>query len=345
MLVFKRYFVSDPPRHVGNGSSVQSRRSVVPSFAEPQRLGSDKPSPPTTTKSLPITQPHPPHAQYFLPTSCQSYPRPQLAALSPTQRPSMNTISPPPQFKRISGPKRALGVVVGISLGLGANVLLAYSTASFYTRSTKFVPFDVSSPDLTTSTFRKHNPAGNPPVTIDHAVKGIPYGKLPQKYWITGRDGRISVDRAQLTTDFCRGVWGGLAYRVQRRYLERKYRALPGREGQLWDAKELQKSDYGVGTKITDHFEVVEHSDDKVIVRCGDSPLNQDPRPSDGLFSMEVSTDDDAQMATFHLKSLFVDTTPEGKNSQPLPWNFQYAHRWYTKLWMESATRKLLKDA
>lgn len=79
-------------------------------------------------------------------------------------------------------------------------------------------------------------------------------------------------------------------------------------------------------------------------MRCGDSPLNTDHRPSDGLFSMEVSTDDQAQMATFHLKSVFVNTTPDGKESQPLPWNFQLAHRWYTKLWMESATRKLLKE-
>ncbi|KAI8931473.1 hypothetical protein NX059_011141 [Plenodomus lindquistii] len=255
----------------------------------------------------------------------------------------MNTIAPPPQFKRLSGPKRVLGVVAGISLGLGANVVLGYSVSSFYTRSTKFVPYDTSSPDLQTPTFRAHNPASNPPVAIDHAIKEIPYGKLPQKYWVTGKDGRISVDQAQLTTDFCRGVWGGLAYRVQRRYLERKYRALPGREDHLWDVKELEGSKYEVGTKITDHFEVVEHGTDKVIVRCGDSPLNQDPRPSDGLFSMEVSTDDAAQKATFHLKSVFVNTTPEGKDAQPLPWNFMAAHRWYTKLWMESATRKLLK--
>jgi len=60
---------------------------------------------------------------------------------------------------------------------------------------------------------------------------------------------------------------------------------------------------------------------------------------------MEVSTDDDAQLATFHLKSVFVDTTPQGKDAQPLPWSFQLAHRWYTKLWMESATRKVIKDA
>lgn len=83
---------------------------------------------------------------------------------------------------------------------------------------------------------------------------------------------------------------------------------------------------------------------DQVIVRCGDSPLVSDHRPSDGLFSMEVSKDDEAQMATFHLKSVFVDTTPEGKGAQPLPGYFQAAHRWYTKLWMESATRKLIKE-
>ncbi|KAH7069569.1 hypothetical protein BKA63DRAFT_449222 [Paraphoma chrysanthemicola] len=256
----------------------------------------------------------------------------------------MNTISPPPQIRRISAGKRVLGVVVGIAGGLGANALLGYGVMSFYTRGTKFVPYDTSSPDLALPTFQKHNPASNPPVCIDHAVKSIPYAKLPAKYLRREAQGSTGVDQAALATDFCRGVWGGLAYRVQRRYLERKYRSLPGREGHLWDVKELEKSGYEVGTKITDHFEVVEHSDDKVIVRCGDSPLNAGPRPSDGLFAMEVSTDDEKQLATFHLKCVFVNTTPEGKDAQPLPPNFQLLHRWYTKLWMESATRKLLKE-
>ena len=58
---------------------------------------------------------------------------------------------------------------------------------------------------------------------------------------------------------------------------------------------------------------------------------------------MEVTTDPEKQTATFHLKSVFVNTTPEGKNTEPLPWRFQFAHRLYTKLWMETATRKLLK--
>ncbi|KAL5114520.1 hypothetical protein ACEQ8H_007610 [Pleosporales sp. CAS-2024a] len=255
----------------------------------------------------------------------------------------MNTISPPPQIRRISPSKRILGVVVGIAGGLGANALLAYSFTTFYTRGTKFVPYDTNSPDHTTAVFRAHNPLSNPPVCIDHAVKSIPYASLPSKYRV--QDGKGSVDRAALATDFCRGIWSGVAYRVQRRYLERKYRALEGREDSLWDLRDLEKSEYKVGTKITDHFQVVEHDDSKVIVRCGDSPLNQDHRPSDGLFAMEVSTDDDKQMATFHLKSNFINTTPQGKDAQPLPWHVQFAHRWYTKLWMESATRKVLKDA
>lgn len=257
----------------------------------------------------------------------------------------MNTISPPPQIKRLSGPKRFFGILVGITGGLGANALLAYGVSSFYTRNTKFVPFDTSAPDLKAKVFRDHNPLNNPPACIDHAIKEVPYGKLPEKYWVKGSGGRISVDQRALTTDFCRGIWSGVAFRVQRRLLEKWYRALDGRQDHLWDVKELEKSPYPVGTKIADHFEVVDHTDNRVVVRCGDSPLNRDHRPSDGLFSMEVSKDDEAQIATFHLKSVFVDTTQEGKGSQPQPEFLQFAHRLYTKLWMESATRKLIKEA
>jgi hypothetical protein len=179
----------------------------------------------------------------------------------------MNTISPPPQIKRLSAGKRALGVFAGIAGGLGANVLLGYGVMSFYTRNTKFIPYDVSHADLLSPTHKSHNPSNNPPGCIDHAIKSIPYAQLPEKYRRATSNGSLAVDRAALTTDFCRGIWSGLAYRVQRRYLERKYRALPGREGQLWDVKQLESSEYPVGTLITDHFEVVEHTDKKVFPR------------------------------------------------------------------------------
>ena len=164
----------------------------------------------------------------------------------------MNTIAPPPKIKRLSGPKRAIGVIVGIGLAGVANVGIGYAGFSLWTRKTKFVPYDVSDPDLQTALAKKHNPAGNPPGCIDHAIRTVPFSQLK------------TIDQSQLTTDFCRGVWSGLGYAYQRRYLEKKYRTLPGREDHLWDRDDLGKSEYAVGTKITDHFEVLEHSKDKV---------------------------------------------------------------------------------
>lgn len=173
----------------------------------------------------------------------------------------MNTISPPPTYKRISGPKRLFGVVLGLAGAAAANGLLGYSVFSFYTRNTTFVPYDTSSPDLLTPTATKHNPLNNRPVCIDHAIKTLPLDKFRQRYGLKEGDA-VPVER--LTTDFCRGVWSGIGFRVQRKIMERKYRALEGREDHLWDVKQLESSEYPVGEKITDHFEVVEHSQNKV---------------------------------------------------------------------------------
>jgi hypothetical protein len=242
----------------------------------------------------------------------------------------MNTIAPAPAIKKLPASRRILGVVLGLTGAAVTNVGLGYAGFSFYTRNTTFVPYDTAHADLSTPLARQHNPLGNPPACIDHAVKTIPLAKLKEK------------DQARLTTGFCQGVWSGLGYAYQRRYLEKKYRALEGRDKQLWDRRDLAESSYPVGTQITDHFEVVEHTPEKVVVRCGDSPLVKEQRASDGLFSMEVTTDEEKGTATFHLKSVLVNTSEEGKGSEMLPWTFQFAHRAYTKLWMETATRKLL---
>jgi hypothetical protein len=39
---------------------------------------------------------------------------------------------------------------------------------------------------------------------------------------------------------------------------------------------------------MTDHFEVIEHTPQRIVVRCGDSPLKTGLRPMDGLFEMSV---------------------------------------------------------
>ena len=79
----------------------------------------------------------------------------------------------------------------------------------------------------------------------------------------------------------------------------------------------------------------------QVVIRCGDSPTIPEHRASDGIFSIEVSKDE--KNATFHLKSCFFDSTPAGKDGHQLPWWFDPAHKEYTKLWMETSVRKLLK--
>ena len=96
-------------------------------------------------------------------------------------------------------------------------------------------------------------------------------------------------------------------YAYQRRYLEKKYRADPITADHLWDKKDLALSTYDVGTKITDHFEVVSKNDNSIIVRCGDSPRIQEVRASDGLFEMSAEVKKDEGVAEFGLKSIFYN--------------------------------------
>jgi len=144
-----------------------------------------------------------------------------------------------------------------------------------------------------------------------------------------------------LVEAFCAGVWSGWGYEVQRRVLERKWRGDVARTGhQLWDRKELHESKYEVGTEITDHFEVVEKdvSDGRIVVRCGDSPLNRGVRDSDGLFEMSVKVDKEKGEAVFGLKSVFFKGLGKS-DAGPMPSHIEFLHRYYTKLWMESAVQ------
>lgn len=129
-------------------------------------------------------------------------------------------------------------------------------------------------------------------------------------------------------------------YAIQRRYLERKYRA--NTPDHLWDQSDLATADYHVGTLITDHFEVISHTPESVVVRCGDSPSVQQPRPSDGVFEMVALQEPGSKEVEFQLKSVFFNSeTPSEKHG--VPWHIEVAHRWYTKVLMETAVRSLMK--
>jgi hypothetical protein len=117
----------------------------------------------------------------------------------------------------------------------------------------------------------------------------------------------------------------------------------------LWDTKDLQTSTYEVGTKITDHFEVVSKTPESIIVRCGDSPRVTDVRESDGLFEMSAEVRQDEGVVVLGLKSIFfngrkpapADSTTGGPASGPMSSWIQWLHQQYDKVLMETAVRNI----
>jgi hypothetical protein len=107
-------------------------------------------------------------------------------------------------------------------------------------------------------------------------------------------------------------------------------------------------SSYDPGTQITGHFEVLAKSADvkgpghlqSILIRCGDSPLNRDVRPSDGLFEIAADVHVDKGYVEFRLKSVFYQGLGRAQGV-PVEGFILWAHKQYTKLWMESAVRNV----
>jgi len=93
---------------------------------------------------------------------------------------------------------------------------------------------------------------------------------------------------------------------------------------------------------MTDHFEVVSKSQDSIIVRCGGSPLNKDVRGSDGLFELRAELDEEEDVARFEMKSVFFNGLDKSEQHM-VPQHIVFLHRIYTKWWMETAVRSMMK--
>lgn len=127
-------------------------------------------------------------------------------------------------------------------------------------------------------------------------------------------------------------------YIPQRALLARKYQG-PETASHLWERSDLLSNSYEVGTLITDHFEVVEKTEDHITVRCGDSPRNPDVRASDGLFEMSAVVKQEQGVAEFTLKSCLYQGLGKTE-APPMDFMMEWLHRQYTKLWMETAVLK-----
>ncbi len=86
---------------------------------------------------------------------------------------------------------------------------------------------------------------------------------------------------------------------------------------------------------------MVEKTPEKIVVRCGDSPLKTGLRDSDGLFEMGVKVNKEEDVAEFRLRSVFYKGM--GTEAAPMPSHIAFLHRLYTKLLMESAIRNVMR--
>ncbi|KAH7175325.1 hypothetical protein EDB81DRAFT_874180 [Dactylonectria macrodidyma] len=213
--------------------------------------------------------------------------------------------------------------------------LLGTSTAAAYLAAKNPVisPLPPSDPIWSARLYKRGNPNRNP-ATQDVVIRRIPIDKIRPE---------LLEKNGDLTLEFCRGVWSGLGFTVQQKYLEYKWRS-PETEDQLWTTEQLAESTYEKGTKFTDHFEIVEKTASQITVRCGDSPRNQGPRASDGLFVISTSVDQAHGEVELRLKSCLFHS--EGKftgNKGPMPGWMEELHQWYARIWSETAARRLLK--
>jgi hypothetical protein len=132
-----------------------------------------------------------------------------------------------------------------------------------------------------------------------------------------------------------------LGYAIQRAYLARKYHGV-NTANQLWTPRELRSSTYDVGTEITDHFEVLEKTPDRIVFRCGDSPLKREVRPVDGLFELAANVKPEQGVVEFNLKSVFYQGLGKATGG-PMPFHVEWLHRQYDKLLMETAIQNVLR--
>jgi len=193
------------------------------------------------------------------------------------------------------------------------------------------VPVAPADPIFSSPAFLKLNPHTNPAMQ-DLCVRKVPIDKI--KPQLLEKEGK-------LVEALSAGVWSGLGYEPQRAFLAKKYGNDPTTAHQLWTREEIKSSSYDVGTQLTNHFEVLTKSPESIVFRCGDSPLKQEIRPVDGLFEIAATINRDEGVVEFGLKSVFFQGLGKADN-KPVPRLIELAHRYYTKLLMETAVQNVV---
>nr|GAT58948.1 predicted protein [Mycena chlorophos] len=202
-----------------------------------------------------------------------------------------------------------------------------------YHRKAEFVDFPLGADQLFRSAaYIKFNPLRNDGVH-DYCVRRVPLSEIKPEYLQDAEAGKGTlVDR------FAGGVWGEYGFAIQRN-LEAKKRS-PENDSDLWEPAELKTASYQVGTRVTNHFEVLERTPTSIAFRAGDTPLNPGIRASDGIVELSAEVKPEEGYAEFGFKCVFYRGDGPG---EAFPAPVAFLHRMYTKLLVEAALRNVCK--
>lgn len=132
-------------------------------------------------------------------------------------------------------------------------------------------------------------------------------------------------------------------YAPQRRLWKRLFRALPGRDTQLWEPKDLLTSKYDVGTVVTDHLKVIKKSSRSILFRAGHSAgtLTEETRDNDSMVELTIYPNFQDGYADLGIKTAMYQGVPKSDSKTKPMERVQRLHMWYTEVLMESAIRYL----
>ncbi|KAL4882660.1 hypothetical protein BJY04DRAFT_186679 [Aspergillus karnatakaensis] len=223
-------------------------------------------------------------------------------------------------------PWRALGGTIAAG---GTCTLLSFFYA---TRSIQFVPLLDSDPIFQSEYTKALNPHGNPTIHDLH-VKRVPLSQIDPAYL---RDPKRLLDR------YCGGMWAGLGFAPQRILHTLSSKDTNDSPTSLWSPAALLDSDYKKGSEVTGHLQVIERSNDMIVLRGGVKVPNEELRPLDAFLEVTARVDEEQGIAEFGFKSIFFQGL--GKTDKlPMPGPAIWLHEQYAKALLEFGVRYVLK--
>ncbi|KAI0886872.1 uncharacterized protein GGS22DRAFT_158902 [Annulohypoxylon maeteangense] len=215
---------------------------------------------------------------------------------------------------------------------LGATLMVVTGGASYLHATTNLTtPLSADDELWSSKSFKKFNRHRNP------SIQDICWKSLP----ISDVRPELRDNEEALTIEFCRGAWAGYAYAPQRTIMAYTNKG-PKTENQLFDEQQLASSKYELGTRFSDHFEVVERTRNSVMLRGGGSPLEPGPREVDGLFVINAKLNKQAGTVDVGLKTVFFNSA-EATGKKPAPFLVELLHRYYARAMVDDGARRLTR--